>query len=288
MCSARSSRSRWSSAVVWLGVARDRAARASVPLARPPQADPVVRLPRLRAGAARLAFALVGGVRAVHQRRRLHVPRGLQRSRRRRAADRRDVGGRDRAQPGRRRRPRSSASTRTCRRSIRRCRWPSCPPPTTAAPAMDRPKRPSRSVRRRSVAALAAPADGARWLVAIAQAASAASSLCLARRAGRLGTSSCDRRADRRIGQRLVIADLPVDADIVARLADRTTRGWATSRCRATAAGRGPAASRPRRGNVLSLFRQTVAFMDCTNWATARSAAYGQPDCAGRAVSYSA
>ena len=54
------------------------------------------------------------------------------------------------------------------------------------------------------------------------------------------------------------------------RCDSRTARqsGWAASPCPASAADPGLVAAGARRGSVLSLFRESVAFMDCANWAT--------------------
>jgi sigma-B regulation protein RsbU (phosphoserine phosphatase) len=62
---------------------------------------------------------------------------------------------------------------------------------------------------------------------------------------------------------RFVVADLPIDAQVAARLAERTgiTIGDVyTSRCGVTMRA-GPA---PR--SLWSLFRETVSFLDCTSW----------------------
>jgi len=73
-----------------------------------------------------------------------------------------------------------------------------------------------------------------------------------------------------RDGRRVVIVDLPVDTDIITRLdADRGTR------IRSLAFDPGLAAAAPSLNNaarVGPLFRQTVAFMDYTDWETGRSA----------------
>ena len=62
-CSARSSRWRWSWSLVWLARPRHSPDASAVPLAGPPEADSLLRLPRLRAGAARRwRFALAASV----------------------------------------------------------------------------------------------------------------------------------------------------------------------------------------------------------------------------------
>jgi sigma-B regulation protein RsbU (phosphoserine phosphatase) len=69
-----------------------------------------------------------------------------------------------------------------------------------------------------------------------------------------------------RDGQRLIVADLPVDRDMSTRFEERTgTRIGAiyVSGCGPTSDISAP----PGRG-VWSLFRETVAFLDCTNWTT--------------------
>ncbi|MEO8070622.1 MAG: hypothetical protein ABI652_04420, partial [Acidobacteriota bacterium] len=65
---------------------------------------------------------------------------------------------------------------------------------------------------------------------------------------------------------RLVIVDLPVDAELVGRLDQRT--GTRIEEIAITGCGvvGHPAGTRP--GGVWTLFRETVAFMDCTAWAT--------------------
>ncbi|HWB16453.1 MAG TPA: PP2C family protein-serine/threonine phosphatase [Vicinamibacterales bacterium] len=65
-------------------------------------------------------------------------------------------------------------------------------------------------------------------------------------------------------GRRLVIADLPVDATIIDRLRDRT--GTAMTSVAASGCGAGTVAGPPATRSIWTLFRQTVAFMDCTNW----------------------
>ncbi len=70
---------------------------------------------------------------------------------------------------------------------------------------------------------------------------------------------------------RMVIADLPMDTDIIAWLQDRTGTRLGTI----TVTGCGvPAVTRdqPERG-LLYLFRETVAFMDCTDWVTGQAGA---------------
>jgi sigma-B regulation protein RsbU (phosphoserine phosphatase) len=64
--------------------------------------------------------------------------------------------------------------------------------------------------------------------------------------------------------QWMVIVDLPVDTDIIARLRDRTATEIGDVRI--TTAGGAPL-DFPSNG----LFRQTVAFMDCTDWETGQS-----------------
>lgn len=70
-------------------------------------------------------------------------------------------------------------------------------------------------------------------------------------------------------GRRVVIADLPVDNDMVARLDDRTHVRMGDITVPPKCGGpEGPAAPRVQRSNVLSLFRESVGFMDCTEWST--------------------
>ncbi len=64
-------------------------------------------------------------------------------------------------------------------------------------------------------------------------------------------------------GRRMVIADLPIDTDIIARLHDRT--GTRIARVTVMDCGiTGGASNPPPSGSAL--FRQTVTFMDCVNW----------------------
>ncbi|HKW02432.1 MAG TPA: SpoIIE family protein phosphatase [Vicinamibacterales bacterium] len=73
-------------------------------------------------------------------------------------------------------------------------------------------------------------------------------------------------------GSRLVIADLPVDTDVVARLDDRTSTRIRGITISMDTAGNGPsftAGSRTGSG-VLSVFQNTVLFMDCVDWDTGR------------------
>jgi serine phosphatase RsbU (regulator of sigma subunit) len=68
-------------------------------------------------------------------------------------------------------------------------------------------------------------------------------------------------------GARFVIADLPVDAAFVARLRQRTgtgVEGFVVTRCGTPLTG-GPTGTDT--GGQWSLFRETVAFVDCTSWA---------------------
>jgi sigma-B regulation protein RsbU (phosphoserine phosphatase) len=68
---------------------------------------------------------------------------------------------------------------------------------------------------------------------------------------------------------RMVVADLPIDSALIARLRDRTGTGLGTitvSGCGVPAVER----SQPRRG-LLYLFQETVAFMDCVDWPTGRA-----------------
>jgi serine phosphatase RsbU (regulator of sigma subunit) len=72
-------------------------------------------------------------------------------------------------------------------------------------------------------------------------------------------------------GARIVIADVPVDTEIIARLADRTTIRMGDLSIPASCGGTETQAVRTRPSNVLSLFSESVAFMDCTNWLTGKS-----------------
>lgn len=83
-------------------------------------------------------------------------------------------------------------------------------------------------------------------------------------------------------GDRMVVADLPVDTDLVTRLHDRTGTRMGAITVSETGGARplvsaGPllpaATEEPAtaRGGAFSLFRQTVAFMDFTDWQTGRA-----------------
>jgi serine phosphatase RsbU (regulator of sigma subunit) len=69
-------------------------------------------------------------------------------------------------------------------------------------------------------------------------------------------------------GRWLVVADLPVDTDVVASLHDRTsTRVIAIA---VAFSGEAPVGRELEQHAGGTLFRQTVAFMDCTDWTTGR------------------
>ena len=74
--------------------------------------------------------------------------------------------------------------------------------------------------------------------------------------------------ADRR---RLVVADLPVDTEIVARLDDRTKVRMGDITVPRECGVSPPPAASTGGGNMLALFRRTVAFMDCTEWSSGTS-----------------
>ena len=79
-------------AIVWLGALAIIHTRQRVPLAGPPEADSLLRLPRLRARDSRDGLRAGGERGAVHQRHGVRVSRGLWRSDRRRLPVRGDVG----------------------------------------------------------------------------------------------------------------------------------------------------------------------------------------------------
>ncbi len=72
-------------------------------------------------------------------------------------------------------------------------------------------------------------------------------------------------------GTRAVIADLPVDTEVVARLDDRTS-----TRIRGITISMDPGRDTPLTsgartgGGMLSVFQNTVVFMDCADWQTGR------------------
>ena len=200
------------------------------------------------------------------ERRGLHVPRGLRRSRGRRAADRRDVGDRDRPQPGDARRRRSTRKYANLATQY---------PGAVAGGRAGRPRRdaPALPLAGRAVAPQRRRRTSrARRGLAGARAGSTASLPSPAAPAADDATLVIRAAVPTPDGTRMVIADLPVDADD--HRAAATTgpaRGSAASRCRdqggdASAGdrlGRQPAES-------LELFQQTVAFMDCRDWADRR------------------
>jgi serine phosphatase RsbU (regulator of sigma subunit) len=68
-----------------------------------------------------------------------------------------------------------------------------------------------------------------------------------------------------------VIADLPVDTAVVAQLDDRTRTRMGSVTARPACGGPAPTTAAPAASPRPSvLFSTTVAFMDCTNWATGR------------------
>ena len=165
-------------------------------------------------------------------------------------------------------RPRSRGSTRTWRSSIRRSRSPSCPPLMTRRRPMDRPRRSSgRFAQVRGVTSRRLPRHRDGWS-GIEQRLLRRRRVCVARRAGRLASQRARRRADAGSADAWssrICLSIPTSSR-----ESPTARpsGWAPSPSPPSAAGRGPSPAGARRGNVLSLFRESVAFMDCANWAT--------------------
>jgi sigma-B regulation protein RsbU (phosphoserine phosphatase) len=73
-------------------------------------------------------------------------------------------------------------------------------------------------------------------------------------------------------GDRMVVADLPVDTDVIAQLDDRTSmhiRGVTISMNANNAEGAFTVGTGTGSG-MLSIFQNTVAFMDCVDWTTGR------------------
>jgi serine phosphatase RsbU (regulator of sigma subunit) len=69
---------------------------------------------------------------------------------------------------------------------------------------------------------------------------------------------------------RMVVADLPVDTDLVARLDDRTGARMGAMDVDEVCGGR-PSQDQPAPGGrMLTLFRRSVYFMDCTEWSSGR------------------
>ena len=73
-------------------------------------------------------------------------------------------------------------------------------------------------------------------------------------------------------GSRLVIADLPVDTDVVARIDDRTSTRIRGITISMDTKGAGPSFTSGSRtgGGMLSIFQNTAVFMDCVDWETGR------------------
>jgi serine phosphatase RsbU (regulator of sigma subunit) len=69
---------------------------------------------------------------------------------------------------------------------------------------------------------------------------------------------------------RMVIADLPVDADLIARLDDRTGARMGAMAVDPECGGRASQDQPPTAGRMLTLFRRSVFFMDCTEWSSGR------------------
>jgi phosphoserine phosphatase RsbU/P len=67
-------------------------------------------------------------------------------------------------------------------------------------------------------------------------------------------------------GARMVVADLPVDTDLVARLDDRTGARMGEMAVDKVCGGRPREDQGASRGRMLTLFRKSVFFMDCTDW----------------------
>ena len=72
-------------------------------------------------------------------------------------------------------------------------------------------------------------------------------------------------------GARFVLADLPVDNDLVARLEDRTGARMGEMSIDAICGGPDVQTEGLQRGRMLSLFRRTIYFMDCTEWDFGRT-----------------
>ena len=72
-------------------------------------------------------------------------------------------------------------------------------------------------------------------------------------------------------GTRFVLADLPVDTDLVARLEDRTGARMGEMMIDPVCGGSNVPVNGLQRGRMLSLFRRTVYFMDCTDWDAGRT-----------------
>jgi sigma-B regulation protein RsbU (phosphoserine phosphatase) len=69
---------------------------------------------------------------------------------------------------------------------------------------------------------------------------------------------------------RMVIADLPVDTDLAARLDDRTGARMGAMAVDRECGGRPSQDQPPPGGRMLTLFRRSVYFMDCTEWSSGR------------------
>jgi sigma-B regulation protein RsbU (phosphoserine phosphatase) len=74
-------------------------------------------------------------------------------------------------------------------------------------------------------------------------------------------------------GDWVVVADIPVDTDVISRLHDRTgTRIRGITLSDSSAGDTQVTAGSSTGGGMLSVFQHTVVFMDCTDWETGRPA----------------
>jgi len=69
---------------------------------------------------------------------------------------------------------------------------------------------------------------------------------------------------------RIVVADLPVDTDIIARLTDRTSVRMGDLTVSEECGGPSSPVEVSRQRSALTLFRESVAFMGCADWSTGR------------------
>jgi phosphoserine phosphatase RsbU/P len=71
-------------------------------------------------------------------------------------------------------------------------------------------------------------------------------------------------------GKTFVVADLPIDTDMVARMTDRTSVRMGDITVAKECGGPSERITSTRQRSALTLFRESVAFLDCTDWTTGR------------------
>jgi phosphoserine phosphatase RsbU/P len=71
-------------------------------------------------------------------------------------------------------------------------------------------------------------------------------------------------------GNRIVVADLPIDIALIARITDRTSVRMGDITVSEECGGPSDPVEVSRQRSALTLFRESVAFMGCTDWTTGR------------------